>query len=249
MRIDVYLTKNGLATSRTEAKAMVEMGAVYIDGKSVTKPSYDVTSESARVEIVGYSKKYVSRGGFKLECAIKNFDFEIEGRLAIDVGASSGGFTDCLLQNGALRVAAIDSGTAQLVEALRLDQRVFVMENYNARYLSREDLPFVPNLAVMDVSFISATYILPAVYEVLSDESDFICLIKPQFEVGKSNLGKGGIVKDEKTRLMALKKVTDFAQTCGFITVNTVISDVVGGDGNIEYLAHFKKTAGNGEYK
>ena len=226
---------------------MVEMGVIYVDGKLITKPSYDVLEDSTNVEVIGYNKKYVSRGGYKLECAIKSFSFDIQGKFAIDVGASSGGFTDCLLQNGVAAVVAIDSGTAQLADSLRSNQKVTVMENYNARYLTRGDLPFVPNLAVMDVSFISATYILPAVYNVLSDESDFICLIKPQFEVGKSNLGKGGIVKDEKIRVMALKKVTDFAEACGFCTVNTVISDIVGGDGNIEYLAHFKKVCERGE--
>lgn len=241
MRIDVYLTKKGLASSRTEAKSMIESGVVYLSGKQILKPSYDLAEDEREVTVIGYNKKYVSRGGYKLECAIKNFNFQIEGRSAMDIGASSGGFTDCLLQNGAARVIAIDSGTAQLAERLRLDSRVTVMENYNARYLTREDIPFVPDLAVMDVSFISATYILPAIYETIEGGGDFICLIKPQFEVGRSNLGKGGIVKSEKARNDALNKVTSFAESCGFTTVKTTPSDIIGGDGNIEYLAHFKK--------
>ena len=242
MRIDVYLTKNGLANSRTEAKAMVESGFVYVFGKQIKKPSFNVDETvDNKIEIIGYSKKYVSRGGYKLECAINNFEFEITDRLAIDIGASSGGFTDCLLQNGAKHVIALDSGTAQLADSLRSDIRITVMENYNARYLKRDDFPYIPNLAVMDVSFISATYIIPALYEILADTSDFICLIKPQFEVGRAKLGKGGVVKDENARLEALNKVTTFAENCGFLTVKTVVSDVIGGDGNIEYLAHFKK--------
>ena len=242
MRIDVYLTKNGLANSRTEAKAMVEAGFIYVSGKQIKKPSFDVDETvDNEIEVIGYIKKYVSRGGYKLECAINNFDFEITDRMAIDIGASSGGFTDCLLQNGAKHVIALDSGTAQLADRLRSDERITVMENYNARYLKREDFPYIPNLAVMDVSFISATYIIPALYEILADSSDFICLIKPQFEVGRAKLGKGGVVKDEKARLDALNKVTSFAETCGFSTVKTVVSDIIGGDGNIEYLAHFKK--------
>ena len=169
------------------------------------------------------------------------FDVNVEGRLCLDVGASSGGFTDCLLQNGAEHVIAVDSGSGQLAESLRLDRRVTSIENYNARYMKPSDFEYTPNFAVMDVSFISATYIIPAVFETLADGGDFICLIKPQFEVGRAGLGKGGIVKDSKTRDHAVKKVTVFASGVGFALKGIMQSSIKGGDGNIEFLAHFVK--------
>ena len=230
-----------MAESRTEAKGIIESGCVYVLGKCINKPAYDVPQDSATVEVRDYNKKYVSRGGFKLESAHRDFKFEISGKAALDVGASSGGFTDFLLQNGAKSVIALDSGTAQLAKKLLCDKRVISIENYNARNLSANDLPYLPNLAVMDVSFISATYIIPSLFNALDFESDFICLVKPQFEVGRQNLGKGGIVKSEKAREDALKKVIACAESVGFITKATKISDVKGGDGNIEYLAHFYK--------
>ena len=241
MRLDLYLYENGLAQSRTEAKTFITAGIVTVNGKTVTKPSFDILEGEVRVENTESVKKYVSRGGFKLECAIKNFDFAIEGRLALDVGASSGGFTDCLLKNGAKRVIAVDSGCGQLAEALRKDDRVISIENYNARYMKPSDLEFIPELAVMDVSFISATYIIPSVFECIAPGGDFICLIKPQFEVGKSLVGKGGIVKDEKARAMAVDKVVSFVKMIGFTCLGTTVSDITGGDGNTEFLAHFRK--------
>ena len=240
MRLDLFLFEKDLAHSRTDAKNLITDGKVLVNGKCVTKPSFDVDGDVS-VSVLSGEVRYVSRGGYKLECAIKNFSFEIKGKRAIDVGASTGGFTDCLLKNGAVAVVAVDSGTNQLADSIRRDERVTVMENCNARYLKETDLPYVPELAVMDVSFISATYIIPAVHDVLSDGADFICLIKPQFEVGRANIGKGGIVKDDKIRASAVKKVCDFAEQVGFKTIKTVRSDVVGGDGNIEFLAHFKK--------
>ena len=239
MRLDLYLFENGFAHSRTFAKTLIAEGRVAINGKSVTKPSFNVDITDAVT--VDTDEVYVSRGAYKLRGAADAFDFEINGKKCIDIGASSGGFTDFLLRNGAKHVIAVDSGTNQLVLSLREDARVSVMENCNARYLEREQLEYTPNLAVMDVSFISATYIIPALYNVLADDSDFICLVKPQFEVGRSNIGKGGIVKDEKIRRSALTKVTEYAKSIGFTLVATTQSDVVGGDGNIEFLAHFKK--------
>ncbi|MBO5945123.1 MAG: TlyA family RNA methyltransferase [Clostridia bacterium] len=240
MRLDQFLFSLGKASSRTDAKGLITDGKVLVNGKSVTKPAFDVT-EDDEVTLLDVSDRYVSRGGLKLECAMREFSFDVKDKLAIDIGASSGGFTDFLLRNGAKHVIAVDSGTNQLVSSLREDARVSVMENCNARYLEREQLEYTPNLAVMDVSFISATYIIPALYNVLADDSDFICLVKPQFEVGRSNIGKGGIVKDEKIRRSALTKVTEYAKSIGFTLVATTQSDVVGGDGNIEFLAHFKK--------
>ncbi len=242
MRLDVYLLEKGLVSSRTEAKGFIVESAVKINGKTVTKPAFDVP-EDATVEIDKSAKKYVGRGGLKLESAISAFGISVKNKRALDVGASSGGFTDCLLQHGAASVIAVDSGTAQLVEKLRRDERVISIENYNARYMKREDLPYVPDLCVMDVSFISATYIIPAIKDVLASGADFICLIKPQFEVGKSGLGKGGIVKNDKLRRDAVDKVVKFATENGFLSLSVIESPIIGGDGNIEFLAHFR----NGE--
>ena len=240
MRLDVYLSDIGECASRTEAKSFISDGCVTVNGITVKKPAYDV-SDGDVIAVDKSGKKYASRGGLKLEHAIDTFGVAIDGRAALDVGASSGGFTDCLLQRGARAVVAVDSGSGQLIENLRRDGRVTSIENYNARFMQSEDLPFVPDIAVMDVSFISATYIIPAVYAVLAAGGDFICLVKPQFEVGKSGIGKGGIVKDVRLREAALKKVTDFAAACGFTVVATTTSPITGGDGNTEYLAHFRK--------
>ena len=243
MRLDVYLAENNFASSRTEAKNFIIEGKIYVDGKCVTKPSFELTDNEHQIKVEDNAKKYVSRGGFKLESAIKAFDFDITGRRALDIGASSGGFTDCLLKHGAVSVIALDSGTGQLVKSLREDERVTVIENYNARYMKREDLIYIPDIVVMDVSFISATYIIPSIYECINNDGDFICLIKPQFEVGKSNISKGGIVKSESARIAAIEKVVAFAKMTGFSHLGTVTSDITGGDGNIEYLAHFRKCA------
>ena len=240
MRIDIYLAEAGLVSSRTEAKRFIDEGAVSVNGKQVIKPSFNVNGDE-EIAVDRSVKEFVSRGGIKLKGALLEFGVSADGRLCLDVGASSGGFTDCLLKSGAKHVIAVDSGSGQLNQAIRQDERVTVFENYNARYMRREDFDYSPELAVMDVSFISATYIIPAVYDVLTDGGEFICLIKPQFEVGRSNLGKGGIVKDSKIRLLALKKVTDFAEECGFKLLGTVQSPIKGGDGNIEFLAYFVK--------
>ena len=242
MRLDLKIFELGLATSRTEAKNFVISGAVCVNGRVVTKPAFDV-SEGDSVSVDTCSKKYVSRGGLKLEGALKEFCLDVKDALALDVGASSGGFTDCLLKHGVARVVAVDSGSGQMAASLRADDRVTVIENFNARYMSPSDLPFAPSVAVMDVSFISATLIIPAVYACLAPGGDFICLVKPQFEVGRSGIGKGGIVKDEKLRKKALYDVISFAQTRGFRAVNHIVSPIVGGDGNVEFLVHFRKDA------
>lgn len=243
MRIDVYLAENGVVASRTEAKRFIDEGAVFVDGKQISKPSYDVDGTES-ISVDKTVKEFVSRGGLKLKGALSHFGVSADGRYCLDVGASSGGFTDCLLKAGATHVIAVDSGSGQLAEVLRRDERVTVFENYNARYMKSEDFEYTPDLAVMDVSFISATYIIPAIYDVLADSADFICLIKPQFEVGRSGLGKGGIVKDSKARDLAVKKVVDFAVSTGFSVKGTVQSSIKGGDGNIEFLAHFVKVKG-----
>lgn len=240
MRLDVYLTDNAIVDSRTDAKNFILAGAVSVDGKIVKKPAYDVSGgEDISVDKSG--KKYVSRGGLKLEAALDAFSIDPTGALAIDVGASSGGFTDCLLKRGAARVLAVDSGSGQLVDSIRQDERVVVYENFNARYMTSSDFAFTPDLAVMDVSFISAKLIFPAVSSVLMPEGRFICLIKPQFEVGRSGLNKKGIVKNESLRKKAVEEVVESATLCGFELSGLIESPIVGGDGNIEYLAYFKK--------
>ena len=240
MRLDLYLADNALVDSRTDAKNFILAGAVSVDGKVIKKPAFDVSgSEDISVDKTG--KRFVSRGGLKLEGALDSFNVDVSGAMAIDVGASSGGFTDCLLKRGATHVIAVDSGSGQMVESLRCDPRVTVIENFNARYMSADDFEYTPDLAVMDVSFISAKLIIPAVAGVIKPNGKFICLIKPQFEVGKGGLNKKGIVKNDALRKSAVNDVVDFATHCGFELRGLIESPIVGGDGNVEYLAHFEK--------
>ncbi len=240
MRIDLYLFENGYAKSRTEAKKMLCESSVKVNGEIVTKPSFEVDGEP-HIELIKAPMEFVSRGGLKLQAALAAFDISPLGRKCLDVGASTGGFTDCLLKNGAESVVAVDSGTMQLAEVLRENKRVKVMENFNARYMTSEDVGNDITLAVMDVSFISSTYIIPNLYDILTQSADFICLIKPQFEVGRAGLSKGGIVKNEKLRNEAVERVCAFAQSVGFSIIGLITSPIKGGDGNTEYLAHFKK--------
>ena len=243
MRIDVYLTKNGLATSRTEAKAMIESGVIYVSGKQINKPSFDLDETiDNKIEVLGYNKKYVSRGGYKLECAINNFNFDINDRLAIDIGASSGGFTDCLLQRGTASVVAIDAGYGQLHESLRADKRVTVIEHYNARELSLDVVGTKCKIVTEDVSFISQTYIIPRIAEIIEDGGSFISLIKPQFECGPQGIGKNGIVINAAYRYLAVKRVIACATENGFDCQGLIQSPITGGDGNKEYLACFVKS-------
>ncbi len=240
MRLDVYLCERGLSGSRTEAKELIVGGMVTVNGKSVSKPSLSV-ADTDDVAVTGELRKYVSRGGFKLEGAIRAFGLNVVGALALDVGASSGGFTDCLLKHGASHVISVDSGSGQMAESLRADGRVTVIENYNARFMKAEDLEYSPDLAVMDVSFISATLIIPAVYDCLAPRGEFILLVKPQFEVGRAGVGKGGIVKDARLRTKALADVISFGEGCGFKLIDQTVSPIEGGDGNVEYLVRFRK--------
>ena len=240
MRLDVYLIEHSLVDSRTDAKNFILSGSVSVDGRVVKKPAFIVKGdESITVDKSG--KRFVSRGGLKLEAALDAFEIDVNGAIAIDVGASSGGFTDCLLKKGADRVIAVDSGSGQMVESLRLDPRVTVIENFNARYMSSDDFEYVPSLAVMDVSFISAKLIIPAVCNVLAEGGQFVCLIKPQFEVGRGGLNKKGIVKSPELRSKAVTEVVECALCLGFDSLGVIESPIVGGDGNIEYLAYFRK--------
>ena len=240
MRLDVCLYERGLVGSRTDAKNLILKGAVKVGDKTVTKPAFEVV-ESDEITVDTSYKRYVSRGGLKLEAALEAFSVDPTGKSAIDIGASSGGFTDCLLKHGAARVIAVDSGSNQLVASLREDPRVVSIENFNARYMTASDLPFAPELAVMDVSFISATHIVKAVFDCLKSGGEFICLVKPQFEVGRANIGKGGIVKSEKARNDALASVIQFSKNVGFEHLGSINSPIEGGDGNVEFLIHLKK--------
>ncbi len=243
MRLDRYLFEAGLAKSRTEAERLIEAGAVTVDGVIRTKPSFGIEDDTPLSAL--FVRKdplaFVSRGGEKLEAALSAFDLSPFGHVALDVGASTGGFTDCLLRHGAEKVYAVDAGRGQLAGSLLLDSRVVLLEQYNARYLKREDFDPLPTFAVMDVSFISATLILPALAAVLPSGSPFICLIKPQFEVGRAGLGKGGIVRDDALRREAVARVVHSASTVGLFHLGSIQSPILGGDGNREFLAAFRK--------
>ncbi|MBR2431740.1 MAG: TlyA family RNA methyltransferase, partial [Clostridia bacterium] len=198
MRIDKYLFENGYAQSRQKAREIIEAGMVYVDKKQITKPSYDLDPETKEIEVTGKPYEYVSRGGVKLEGALDHFKVEVNGLVAADIGSSTGGFTDCLLRRGAKKVFAIDSGTNQLHESLRNNEKVVVMENFNARALDLESLGERVDIAVCDLSFISQKYIYIPLTKILKDGGLFVSLIKPQFEAGREYLSKNGIVKDKK---------------------------------------------------
>ena len=243
MRLDLYLASVGLARSRTEAADLISEGAVSVCGTIRTKPSFavDDTMPPENVCISREAHPYVSRGGEKLAAALAAFNLSPLGCTAIDVGASSGGFTDCLLQNGAKAVFAVDVGEGQLVPQLAADPRVLSFEHYNARFLKREDFPAVPDFAVMDVSFISQTLILPALAALLPSGAPYIGLVKPQFEVGREGLGKGGIVRDDRLRREAVARVVSSAAAVGLTHRGTIDSPILGKDGNREFLCAFIK--------
>ena len=235
MRLDKYLSDNSLVKSRTHARELIEAGFVLVDGREIKKPSHDV-SEEAKVEITGDICPYVSRGGLKLERAIESFCVDVAGKTALDIGASTGGFTDVLLQNGAVKVFAVDSGHGQLADKLKSDRRVVSLEGFNARNLRQGDLGAAVDIAVCDVSFISQTLIHGAAYDCLKDGGIFIGLVKPQFECTRDALSKGGIVKEVKCRFYASERVYDSLKNIGFSVTGFDISPISGGDGNTEYL-------------
>lgn len=235
MRLDSYLADKGLAKSRTFAKELIDKKYVTVDGKTITKASFDVTEEMT-VCVTGTPYEYVGRGGLKLEAALDSFEINPNGFVCVDIGASSGGFTDCLLKRGADKVFAVDSGSGQLDEKLRSDSRVVNIENFNARVLSPETLGTLCDIAVMDVSFISQTLILDSVKGVLKPDGVYVGLVKPQFECGKEGLSKGGIVKDKKIMRKAIEKVCDYAESIGLGITGLIKSPVTGGDGNTEFL-------------
>lgn len=241
MRADLYLYQNGHSDSREQARRLIEAGAVRVDGVTVKKPSVaidELLTHTVEIEKPA-SERYVGRGGLKLERALEAFSVSAEGVTALDIGASTGGFTDCLLTRGAARVYAIDSGEGQLHPKLRADARVVNIEKCNARALTFDQIGESVSLAVMDVSFISQTCILPVIPPLLREEGMLISLIKPQFEAGRSAIGKGGIVRRREHRETAIRRVLEGAEGAGLVCVGLTVSPITGGDGNIEYLALF----------
>ncbi len=244
MRLDLYLVNEGICFSRTEAQRAVKEGRVQIGGNIVSRCAFDVTGDMT-ITLLDGGCPFVSRGGEKLHAALEHFHISVSGLIALDVGASTGGFTDCLLQNGAARVYALENGAGQLHPTLRDREDVISMEHTNARSMTKEMFPSQIDLATMDVSFISQKLILPALASVLDEGGILISLIKPQFEVGRSHVGKGGIVKDARARENAVCEVCSFADTVGFTLLGKMESPIKGGDGNTEYIAYFKKRGGN----
>jgi 23S rRNA (cytidine1920-2'-O)/16S rRNA (cytidine1409-2'-O)-methyltransferase len=241
-RIDKLLVERGLADSRTKAQAMVMAGVVLVDEQRVEKPSHQFDTNSS-IRIKGGddpTSRYVGRGGLKLEAALREFQIDVTGLDCLDVGASTGGFTDCLLQHGARKVFAIDVGHNQIDWRLRNDPRVEVREGVNARYLQPEDFPYRFDVAVMDVSFISASKVLPAIVPLLVAGGVIITLIKPQFEVGRGEVGGGGVVRDPAKRARVVEEVNNAARALGLDVVNVIESPIQGAEGNVEYLALYQ---------
>ncbi|MDE7313160.1 MAG: TlyA family RNA methyltransferase [Eubacterium sp.] len=239
-RLDLLLVKRALAPSREKAKAMIMAGSVYVNGQKEEKAG-SMFAEQAQIEVRGKTLKYVSRGGLKLEKAIEQFGISLEQKICMDIGASTGGFTDCMLQNGAKKVYAVDVGYGQFAWKLRQDARVVCMEKTNIRYVTPADLADVLDFASVDVSFISLTKVLGAAKELLKENGEMVCLIKPQFEAGRDKVGKKGVVRDPNVHLEVIEKVSAFAQELGFRIVHLEFSPIKGPEGNIEYLIHLQK--------
>ncbi|HLH01473.1 MAG TPA: TlyA family RNA methyltransferase [Bryobacteraceae bacterium] len=237
-RLDVALVERELAETRARAQALILAGKVTLDGQKADKPGHFVAPD-ARIEIV-QPLRYVSRGGLKLEAALQAFQVGVSGRICLDVGTSTGGFTDCLLQHGAARVHAVDTGAGQIDWKLRTDPRVILHEKTNARYLRPEEIGEPVDLIACDVSFISVTLLLPALAPLLARGGDWIILIKPQFEAGRESIGKGGIVRDPQVHEAVCRKVTDAIEALGFRTA-IVPSPITGAEGNREFLLHARR--------
>lgn len=244
LRLDVLLTQKGLAESRQKAQALIMAGQVYVEGQKVSKAG-NPTDEAAAIEVRGGALRYVSRGGLKLEKAMATFPIRLQDRVCADIGASTGGFTDCMLQNGAARVYAVDVGYGQLAWSLRSDPRVVCLERTNARYLSSEQIPEPLTFASIDVSFISLKLILPPLRALMPDCGEVACLIKPQFEAGREFVGKKGVVRDPKVHLAVLEQFLKHADDADFTVKGITFSPIRGPEGNIEYLGYL--TAGRGE--
>ncbi len=240
IRLDQLIFDKGLTPSRERAKTSIMAGLVFVNGQRVDKPGTPVP-EDAEIELRGESLPYVSRGGLKLEKAIETFKIDPSGRICIDCGASTGGFTDVLLKNGAQKVYAVDVGYGQLAWSLRTDERVVNMERTNIRYVTPEQLSEKPSLAVMDLSFISVKLVLPAVCALLEDDAEIVCLIKPQFEAGREKVGKKGVVREKSTHIEVVDSFLEFLPQAGLSIFGLDYSPIRGPEGNIEYLAYLKK--------
>ena len=240
-RLDILLVKRGLAESREKAKAVIMSGIVYVDGQKEDKEG-QTFADTANIEVRGSTLKYVSRGGLKLEKAMECFDVSVKDKVCMDIGASSGGFTDCMLQNGAKKVYAVDVGHGQLAWKLRNDTRVVVMEKTNIRYVKPEDIGESIDFASIDVSFISLSKVLPAAYNLLGERGEIVALIKPQFEAGREKVGKKGVVREKSTHIEVIQNCFAYAKENGFFVRELEFSPVKGPEGNIEYLYHLVKS-------
>lgn len=239
-RLDQLVVEYGIAESREKAKALIMAGQIYADNQKADKPG-TTYGDDVKIELRGNKLKYVSRGGLKLEKAMKAFNLKLDGRITMDVGASTGGFTDCMLQNGAVKVYSVDVGHGQLAWKLRNDERVVCMEKTNIRYVTPDDIEDRIEFASIDVSFISLTKVLPPVKELLTDDGEIVCLIKPQFEAGREKVGKKGVVRDQKVHVEVVEMIVDFARQIGFKTLDLSYSPIKGPEGNIEYLLYITK--------
>ena len=242
IRLDIYLTENGLAPSREKAKALIMAGVVFVDNQKEDKAG-TMVSEEQNIEVRGGEMKYVSRGGLKLEKAMKSFNITLNNKVCMDIGASTGGFTDCMLQNGAEKVFAVDVGYGQLAWKLRCDERVVNMERTYIRYVTQDDTKEPLDFASVDVAFISLKLVLPVAYNLLKDDGEVVALIKPQFEAGKEKVGKKGVVKDIAVHKEVVSGIYDFVIAEGFGVLGLDFSPIKGPEGNIEYLIHIKKNA------
>lgn len=240
-RLDVLLVQQGLATSRELAKAYIMAGNVYVDGQKEDKAGTKV-AVNANLEVKGSQMKYVSRGGYKLEKAVDEFGISLEGKICLDIGASTGGFTDCMLQNGASKVYAIDVGYGQFAWKLRNDERVVCLEKTNVRYVTHEQVPDEGDFASIDVSFISLTKVLPAVLGVLGEKGQLVCLIKPQFEAGREKVGKKGVVRDINAHKEVIEMIANYVRTQNLGILGLSFSPIKGPEGNIEYLIYLDKS-------
>lgn len=240
-RLDVLLVNRGLAPSREKAKTMIMEGNVFVNNNREDKAG-STFPDDCNIEIHGKNLQYVSRGGLKLEKAMKHFGIDLQGKICMDIGASTGGFTDCMLQNNASKVYAVDVGYGQFAWKLRQDERVVCMEKTNIRYVTPDDIADKLDFASVDVSFISLTKVLGPARELLNDNGQMVCLIKPQFEAGKEKVGKKGVVRDRKVHLEVCEKIIDFALSNGFSVLNLEYSPIKGPEGNIEYLVYLEKT-------
>ncbi len=241
MRADIYLFQYEYVKSRQKAKSLILSQNVKIDGRVIDKPSFEIEESIEHIVEIFNDCPYVSRGGLKLEAIIQHAKLDVNGKVCLDIGASSGGFTDCLLKNGAVKVFAVDSGTNQLDVSLRNNQRVVSYENLNARFLNKELFKTLVDIVTIDVSFVSQTLIMPSAFSLINDNGLYVSLIKPQFEAGRQNVGKGGIVKDKKARLIAVMRVIECAEHLSYKCTHFIKSPIQGGDGNTEYLAVFSK--------